>query len=139
MSYFLLYLILILDNISHSLYVILPMLTIAIFIFIIAFIATFNADEHDAEDVETKIHFFAKKILNIMVPFLIICIFLVTFLPTTKQAATIYLLPKIASNKNMQQLPSKTAELLLLEVKKEIASLNVNNISGITNAVTKKK
>ena len=46
------------------------------------------------------------------------------FCPNTRQAAAIYLLPKIANNKSMQKLPSQTANLLLLEVKKDMDSLS---------------
>lgn len=34
------------------------------------------------------------------------------FIPTTKQAAAIYLLPKIANNEQVKQMPDKAAQLL---------------------------
>jgi len=82
------------------------------------------ADCCEIENTRELLYKFLKKIYKIVSVFLIFLIIFLTFCPSTKQAATIYLLPKITSNKSMQQLPSKTAQLLLTEVKKEINTLN---------------
>lgn len=135
MSYFLLYIILMLDTwcaASISLVVICIMILI---VDIIGWLIILD-DTCVSENVKKSI----KKVGKIAFITFIISFVFATFCPTTKQAATIYLLPKLASNKSMQQLPSKTAELLLKEVKKEINTLNdiVPVVPSNVNIKTKK-
>ena len=41
-----------------------------------------------------------------------ICAFIGVFIPTTKEFAAIYLIPKIANNEQMQKIPDNAAKLL---------------------------
>lgn len=116
MSYFSVYLILILDNISMTLTVIAIILSVML---IIALVILLSAYE-DGGIGEFPI----KNTTKIFIPLYLLITLTAIFCPNTKQAATIYLLPKIANNKSMQKLPSRAANLLLLEVKKEMDSLN---------------
>lgn len=135
MSYFLLYLILVLDNVNAGIIPLLVIIPIFIVVIIIIYSCVWTESNEDWSFFGKKI----TKLLKYLVPVWIFLFLLAIFLPTTKQAATIYLLPQIASNKSMQQLPSKTAELLLGEVKKEIASLNTDNvINSAVKTINKK-
>jgi hypothetical protein len=51
-------------------------------------------------------------IFKISIPIFILGLLGVTLVPTSKQAAAIYLLPKIANNEQVQQIPGKTMDLL---------------------------
>lgn len=63
---------------------------------------------------------FAKKVLKIFVPLLLLFSILLILTPTTKQMAAIYLIPKILSNKSIKQLPPKLSKLALEYVNKEL-------------------
>jgi len=123
MNYFLVYLILMLDTWKAAF---IALIIICSIILIIVIITWFMSDDgvYASESEKESDKILTKKIGKIAFITLIISFVFVIFCPTTKQVATIYLLPKITSNKSMQELPSKTAELLLIEVKKEINTIN---------------
>jgi F0F1-type ATP synthase assembly protein I len=129
------YLILMLDNINNMLHIITGGCTFLLIVIgstTIILIIYYFSDATEAQ--KNTISLVLKKTFKVFIPIYLLFIFILTFCPTTKQAATIYLLPKIANNKSLQELPSKTAEMLLLEVKKEIRS-----IDGLTDTVKKVK
>jgi len=67
------------------------------------FICKFDGDEDVVRITE--------QINKILIPIFAITFLLSIFLPTTKQMATIYILPKIANNEQVQQIPDKLLEL----------------------------
>ena len=78
-------------------------------------------EDEKAEDGGASEHFTEMKglFLNGSKKCLIACIILffislppATFLPTTKQACVIYVLPKIANNKHVQQIPNNISKLV---------------------------
>lgn len=117
MNYFTVYLILILDNISMTLTVIAIILSAMLIAALIILLAAYYVGDDICE-------FPIKNTIKIFISIYLLIVLMAIFCPNTRQAATIYLLPKIANNKSMQKLPSQTANLLLLEVKKEMDSLN---------------
>lgn len=142
MSYFAVYFILILDNIKEALppiiIISILMFGVAVFLFCAGSAAIEDCcNDKNKDKYKNLVAGLVNKIFKIGLPVFFISVFLAIFCPTTKQAATIYLLPKIASNKSMQQLPSQTANLLLLEVKKEIASLKDATPQEVIKKVTK--
>ncbi len=70
--------------------------------------------------------------LRIVFPILLflstICVLISTFLPTTKQAAGIWLLPKVATEQNMEKVQSEAGELydLAKQWLTEKAKCNIN-------------
>ena len=126
MNYFLIYLILMLDHWVGAFVLICIICSIILLIDIFGWILM-HAEDIGSYSSNSEIksnNTLIKKIFKITFIVFIISFVFVIFCPTTKQVATIYLLPKITSNKSMQELPSKTAELLLIEVKKEINTIN---------------
>jgi len=126
MNYFLIYLILMLDHWVGAFVLICIICSIILLIDIFGWILM-HAEDIGSYSSNSEIksnNTLIKKIFKITFIVFIISFIFAILCPNTKQAATIYLLPKITSNKNMQQLPSKTAQLLLMEVKKEINTIN---------------
>ncbi len=62
-----------------------------------------------------------KKLGKILIAPFMIFLLVSVFIPTTKQMAAIYLIPKIASNKDIKQLPPKLSKLALEYVNKELS------------------
>lgn len=61
-----------------------------------------------------------KRLCKILIAPFIIFLMISVFIPTTKQMAAIYLIPKIVANKDIQQLPPKLSKLALEYVNKEL-------------------
>ena len=72
------------------------------------------------EDNTKTFKFLVKWWLIIMIPVTLIG----TLVPDTKQAAAIYLIPKIANNEQIQKLPDNAGKFLNAELEKWIEDLN---------------
>ena len=66
------------------------------------------------EAVEGETENFRKlcKLFRVGVVLLVIFSILATFIPSTKEAAAIYMLPKIANNEDVQEIPANVAKIL---------------------------
>ena len=95
------YFILILDNMKNAL---VPFAGIAGFSM---FSGLFFLDNQDL-----KILAKGKRLIRIGFYFLLICILLYAFLPTTKQAAVIYILPAALKNEKLSSITGNSLELL---------------------------
>lgn len=113
-----LYFILILDSVGVGLFILLCCLLIAVLIIGVGYAEElFSSDESELK---------AKRTFKCCIGGAFFCLFLLVALPSTKQAAIMYVLPKIAANEDVQQLPAelvqlarkKVAELLKEEEKK---------------------
>lgn len=60
------------------------------------------------EDMEKQ----AKKAFKVALTTLMISAIITVFIPTTKEAAAIYLIPKIANNEDVQKMPDNVAKIL---------------------------
>lgn len=122
----LIYFILILDNIDTFFTILEIMLILLMIILTMAAIGRYNDDDHDKSLI-----YYLGKYLKIPIIYFLIFLTISVFMPTTKQAAAIYLLPQIIKDKNIQKLPPNLAKLLNEAVKKEI--LNLTTINSNTN------
>lgn len=113
MSHWLVYWILTLDHIRASLGI-----SIVLF-FVMILMAGFCAMIGSCDNVPNLVKF-SMKLLKIFVPLVFLFSILFVLMPTTKQMAAIYLIPKIASNKDIRQLPPKLSKLALEYVNKEL-------------------
>jgi len=59
---------------------------------------------------------FTISLMKVVIPIFIIGIIISLFLPTSKEMAAIYLLPKIANNENVKAVPNKSMEILNLKL-----------------------
>lgn len=126
MTHALVYWILMLDNIKNlfggGAFVLLVMLIIGVFIF-------GNIHLEDCYEKECKTCVKAWKTVKISFFTIIFVFLLFVFTPYTKQMAAIYLIPKIASNKDIKQLPPKLSKLMMAYVNKELNNLSSNKSS----------
>ena len=58
----------------------------------------------------------AKRIILIMLPFLFVGLIGTIFMPTTKQYAVVYALPKIANSEAVEQLPRDALKIIRLKM-----------------------
>ena len=91
------------------------MFCIFLFVSSVVILAALPVSDYDEE--------LAKKIFKIGVCGFLLNITFFTFIPTTKEVAAIYLIPKIANNKNVQQIPYNTARLLNEKLKEWVADM----------------
>ena len=131
MSHWLVYWILMLDNISKTVSIVFG-ISIGV-IFIVGLIhAVLLCDpevpyglDHDSR---AKFKADSRKItvksllrfVKYMSPIIIVLCIVTSLIPSTKQMAAIYLIPKIAANKDIQQLPPKLSKLALQYVNQEL-------------------
>ncbi|KKN70278.1 hypothetical protein LCGC14_0433040 [marine sediment metagenome] len=113
MSHWLVYWVLMLDNIRIVLGV---LMNISIFIILMAGICSLIGNV----EATSKLIKFSKTLLKIFAPAFFLLLILLGLTPSTKQMAAIYLIPKIASNKDIQQLPPKLSKLALQYVNQEL-------------------
>jgi len=101
-----------LDGIIRMCHV-LSLLSGAISLFAIAGYVIFKdasrKDEEEARDI-------SLRAMKIVIPFLIFFGSIALFVPTSKEMAAIYLLPKIANNENVKAVPNKSMEILNLKL-----------------------
>lgn len=64
-----------------------------------------------------------KKILKISTPIVLFFTLLALFVPSSKEAAAIYLIPKIANNEQVQQLPENAMKVLNLKLQEWIKGM----------------
>ncbi len=112
MSHWLVYWILMLDNINS---VIGGGLILTILIAMIGFYLIVDSDDEKPQDIRNL-----KRLARILIVPFIIFLLASVFLPNTKQMAAIYLIPKIVANKDIQQLPPKLSKLALEYVNQEL-------------------
>jgi hypothetical protein len=109
------YLWLCLDSILHLLGMAIAISVIGIIIYIVLQIAI-HVQWYDESEPETKVmKTFYKSIckyLRISISIFIVSILGLTFVPSTKDVAVIYVLPKIINNENMKALPNEAVLLL---------------------------
>lgn len=73
---------------------------------------TTNKTVHDYDESMAALKIFKKVLLYAAIPLLIIGAAGVTFVPTTKEAAVIYLVPKIVNNEELQKIPDNFLKLI---------------------------
>lgn len=117
MSHWFVYWILMLDSMCMAVGIIWVLTLIFTSIFIIAISICISDSCRDEKGGLIKIR---NKTLKWCAIIFGVTFFISTFLPGTKQMAAIYLLPKIAANKDIQQLPPKLSKLALEYVNKEL-------------------
>lgn len=127
MSGFLLYLILLLDNLSVFLTTFAVILSVSFVIsvvfYLIHFLMALAEDElDDFYECYNKLYF---KVCVILVIELIIFWLLYIFVPDTKQAVIIYVLPKLAENENIKDIGNLSIDLLEQSVQYFIDKLKV--------------
>ena len=118
MSYFGMYLLTILDNIGcMSAIVLFVSLILSVVTTIAAFAQSndscYRSDDSDKYDSELKKYFHRFKV-KLWLSILLISITIVTFLPTTKQAAFIYIAPQIIENGAVKDTVKNIPELTKL-------------------------
>ena len=74
-----------------------------------------------ADDEDTNAWPIALKAAKIIVPIVAVFFILKTFIPTTKEAAAIYIIPKISNNESVQEIPKIVAKLMDAKLQKWIA------------------
>ncbi len=98
------YWVVMMDNISMAIYLLFGMSLLAALI--TAVVAGSLADSGDDKDTFTMI-----KAFGVCCAFSLVCLVGVALVPDTKQAAAIYVLPRVVNNEQLQQLPNKLLEL----------------------------
>ena len=86
----------------------LPLFILAIFVFVVCSIGTVIYKDDD--DYKGQYKGF-KTIRNISVWFVLLFGSIVVFLPSTKQMATIYVVPAIVNNERVQNIGNKTLDI----------------------------
>ncbi len=98
------YWVVMMDNISMAIVILLCISVLATLL--AAFIAGCLADDGESDGALVMTRMFGLGcVLSLL------CIAGVAFVPNTKQAATIYVLPRVVNNEQLQQLPNKLLEL----------------------------
>ena len=134
MSHWLVYWVLMLDNISMSIDVIWVLTLVFVPIFLIVISILINDDYRTrSENTINGLRKIRNKTLKWCAIIFSIFFIIVTFLPGTKQMAAIYLLPKIAANKNIQQLSPKLVKLATLYLDKQLNELGNKPPTSSTN------
>lgn len=70
------------------------------------------SDNYDWKDNKENLVPIFKKWLKIEFALLIMSLFVIVTIPTSKEAAAILIIPKIANNEHVQNIPNKTLELV---------------------------
>lgn len=90
---------------------------IAFFIFtgiiflLISFLILLSLTDISSSAEKTEKIIFIKKVWKVTLPITIISWFMVVFIPNTKEAAFIYIAPKIINNKDFQQTLTRLPKL----------------------------
>lgn len=71
-----------------------------------------DSDNYDWEDNKENLVPIFKKWLKIEFALLIMLLFVIVTIPSSKEAAAILIIPKIANNEHVQNIPNKTLELV---------------------------
>jgi hypothetical protein len=71
-----------------------------------------DSDNYDWEDNKENLVPIFKKWLKIEFALLIMSLFVIVTIPSSKEAAAILIIPKIANNEHVQNIPNKTLELV---------------------------
>ena len=71
-----------------------------------------DSDNYDWEDNKENLVPIFKKWLKIEFALLIMSLFVIETIPSSKEAAAILIIPKIANNEHVQNIPNKTLELV---------------------------
>ena len=100
----------------------------------ITFIGKHAEEDDDIRSTMTKSNIFAKKwFICAVIAECLICA-MHTMLPTTKEMAAIYVIPKIANNENVQEIGSELASL----AKEWLKELHPTNVTAKVNNAQKK-
>ena len=118
MSHWLVYWVLMLDNIQIAFGLILFFSIIGFIISLVTF-GILISDAYDEED-EKPFRSLRRKIIKPLSIIIVLSSFILIFMPSTEQLAAIYLIPKIVSNQSIKQLPPKLSKLALEYVNKEL-------------------
>lgn len=81
----------------------------AITLLVLVFIAVFTGVAYYCDNIDRAGKIFKRSIIGV-----VLCVCALVFVPSTKQAAVMYVVPAIANNKNMQQVIKDVPELLEL-------------------------
>lgn len=98
------YWVVMMDNISMAITLMFGLFILATLL--TAFVAGSLADEGDIESALYMTYAFGCCLV-----LSIFCLAGIAFVPNTKQAAAIYVLPRVVNNEQLQQLPNKLLEL----------------------------
>lgn len=71
-----------------------------------------DSDNYDWEDNKENLVPIFKKWLKIEFALLIMSLFVIVTIPSSKETAAILIIPKIANNEHVQNIPNKTLELV---------------------------
>lgn len=93
---------------------------ITLFCFVV-WICTFD-DVHNGEAIRKV----CKRIFKVFIPIFILFWLCCLLIPTSKEMAGIYLLPKIANNENVKAIPNKSMEIVNLKLDEWIKDMRDN-------------
>ena len=148
MTYFQAYLLTRLDSFQHLLGAIQVVAGILIFVNIVAQIICLvwiYEEEEEEEEEKNKASIFCKKVssyFKITIPLFIVILVIKSLIPTTKEAAFIYVAPAIVNNQDIQKTIKKLPELsgLGLEYLGEVLKEEIKEAKGeVINEVKKIK
>ena len=108
MSAWIVYFVMILDNVCNWVGVLGPLSLISSLgvLAFYYFASYFGSEDPEAVRLKTVL----GSVIKWLIPFTACVAILSIFLPTTKQACAIYVIPKIANNEQVQQIPDKVLE-----------------------------
>lgn len=115
---FQMYLLLMLDSIC---------VVTAIITIVLAFITFIFGVMSVAGDVNEEDQKYARKLLKYLVPIFVLSLLSAVFIPNTKQAATIFLVPKVLNNEKVQDIGQNGLDLAnnLLKLSNEYIEKNL--------------
>jgi hypothetical protein len=112
MSTFALYFILILDNIRNMFILLLVLGCIGLVVYTIAYYVNFYQSKEDNDKTCEALLVPVTRSLKIFVSVCIVSTLVLSFLPSTKQMAVIYLVPKIVNNEQVQNIAGTSLKIL---------------------------
>lgn len=94
---------------------------------VLAFITFMIGIMSVAGDVNEEDHKCARKLLKYLVPIFVLSLLSAVFIPNTKQAATIFLVPKVLNNEKVQDIGQNGLDLAnnLLKLSNEYIEKNL--------------
>ena len=115
MSHLTLFFILMLDNVNVF-FTTMFFIALFSFIFLIIWTIVYHSDNistgYENSEGELKTYSILQRSCKISCVIFFVCLFLMSFIPSTKQAAIIYVVPKIINNKQVQALPPKLLNIV---------------------------
>ena len=115
MSHLTLFFILMLDNVNVF-FTTMFFIALFSFIFLIIWTIVYHSDNistcYENNEGELKTYSILQRSCKISCVIFFVCLFLMSFIPSTKQAAIIYVVPKIINNKQVQALPPKLLNIV---------------------------